>query len=415
MTMTMMMPRIQLHEKTKSAEVLAQLDAVPLRRVYQAGQRALMRLHLFSTGRIHEEMVKLADKARGAILREADKDGLLDGAAVLKIQRVISEQWADVFEEMRTELLREMEIAASIPFGVLAVVHERLVTPEVEKFRGAGSSDQLGVISGPRPRPLPKLEEGEFEEGRNAGVFNPQIRVLLSAAEEHLYGGGLNLSGRLWKLDREAKDGINQVLLNGLSKGDSAWNIAKDLEQFLGGNADCARWTSTRLYQRTKTDIARGDTGGLIRGNACQGQSVAYNALRLARTEIQKAHALATDKVMAAQPWVKKEQVHLSGAHPEPDICDEVVTSGEKSQGVYEVGEIELPLHPNCLCYKTAVLMDEKEFTSKLRGWMQGTEQWAGMDEYERLVGGDVSVNLMPEAWKLAVWMSSDELDASSG
>ncbi len=389
--MTMLMPRVELHERSKKAELIQQLDSVSLGRVYQAGQKALMRLHLFSTGRIHETMVRFAEKVRADVGRVAGSDGTLDGAGVLKLQRMIDEQWADVFDELRTELQREREIAARIPFGVMALVHERLVVPAL--------SDQPLAVS---------------EATTTGGVFDAPLRMLLSAAEERVYGNGLNLSGRLWQLDREAKDGINQVLMNGLSKGDSAWNIAKDLEQFLGGNADCPRWTKTRLYQRTKKDIAAGDTGGLVRGDACQGQGVAYNALRLARTEIQKAHALATDKAMAMQPWVKKEQCHLSGAHPEHDECDDVVSGGEKSQGIYEVGTIEYPLHPNCLCFKTAVMMDEKEFTAKLRGWMQGTEEWAGMDEYEKAVGGDASVSLMPEALRLAVWMFSDEVSALS-
>lgn len=393
--MTMLMERVELSEEKK---VMKELDKVPSSRLYQAGFKALVRLHLFSTGRIHEAMLELADKARTAVLREADQDGLLDGAAMLKIQRVISEQWADTFEGLRHDLMREREEAARIAFGVLAMVHERIVAPEAQRGKGTNeSSDQLAVIS----------------EGISVGgVFDPQIRILLSAAEEHLYGDGLTLSARLWKLDREAKDGIQAVLLNGVSTGDSAWNIAKQLEQYLGGNADCPRWTSTRLYQRTKRDIAAGDTGGLIRGEACKGQGVAYNALRLARTEIQKVHALATDKAMAMQPWVKNEQVHLSAAHPENDVCDDVTGGGVGGKGIYEVGEIELPLHPNCLCYKTAVMMDEKEFISDLRGWMNGTKPWAEMDEYEKRVGGDVSVSLAPAAIRLGVWLFGEELDA---
>jgi len=47
---------------------------------------------------------------------------------------------------------------------------------------------------------------------------------------------------------------------------------------------------------------------------------VAYNALRMARNEIQAIHHIASDHVMAAQPWIEKEQIVLSPAHPTPDI-----------------------------------------------------------------------------------------------
>jgi len=202
-------------------------------------------------------------------------------------------------------------------------------------------------------------------------------------------------------------------LMAGIANGDSAWNIAQQLEQFLGANADCPRWTSTRLYGRTKSDIAAGDTTGL-RSAPCDGSGVSYNALRLARTEIQKAHALATDRVLAAQPWVEKEKVNLSAAHPETDICDETVQGGEKGEGVYEVGTIELPLHPNCLCYKTAVLMDEKAFTSSLRGWLDGSEAWGEMDDYANMLGvnsDQLSVSVMPNAINLAVWLFGEDLE----
>jgi hypothetical protein len=221
----------------------------------------------------------------------------------------------------------------------------------------------------------------------------------------------MNLSGRIWKWDRESREGINRVLMDGIANQKSAWDIAKNLEQYLGANEDCPRWTSTRLHGRTKKEIAAGDTGGLLSGNACDGSGVSYNALRLARTEIQKAHTLATDRIMAAQPWVEKEKVHLSAAHPETDICDDVVGGGEKGEGVYDVGTIELPLHPNCLCYKTAVLMDEKDFTSQMNGWLRGTTTWSEMDEYEAAIGGQLSASILPNAVNLAVWMFGEDLE----
>jgi len=242
-------------------------------------------------------------------------------------------------------------------------------------------------------------------------VFERTLQTLLDVAAEHLYGDGVNLSGRIWKWDRESREGINRVLMDGIANQKSAWDIAKGLEQYLGANQDCPRWTSTRLYQRTKSEIAAGDTGGLLSGKNCDGRGVSYNALRLARTEIQKAHALATDRMMAAQPWVEKEKVHLSAAHPETDICDDVVGGGEKGEGVYEVGTIELPLHPNCLCYKTAVLMDEKDFTSGLNGWLKGTSSWPELDSYAELIGGDVTQSILPEAVTLAVWLFGDNLE----
>jgi hypothetical protein len=403
--MSVMLKPIQLNEKSKSADLIAQLEKIPLGRMYQASFKAVVRLHVFFTGRTHELFLEFGDKAQALILKKATLtpnpspegrgERVLDGAAGFAVQIELLKMWEDTFEVWRKELEAARVEAASIPFGVMAVMHERLVVPNVEKILNREAREEReGML---------------LVEAVEDGVFSPQLSVILNAASEWLYGDALNLSARVWQVDREARDGMNAVLLKGIANGDSAWNIAKELEQFLGANADCPRWTSTRLYGQTKSEIATG-TKGLLSGNACDGSGVSYNALRLARTEIQKAHALATDRILAAQPWVEKEQINLSAAHAGSDICDETVQGGEDGKGIYEVGTVELPLHPNCLCYKTAVLMSEKEFTSSLRGWLDGSQPWSEMDDYAELIGGDVNQSILPNAINLAVWLFSDKL-----
>jgi hypothetical protein len=384
--MSTLLPPLEFNEKSKSAKMIEQLDSIPLTRMYQASFKAVVRLHLYFTGRTHELFSEFSTKAQAMILRKGGRDQVIDGTDGYIIQTELVKLWGDTFTAWSEEFQSVRREAVSIPFGVMAVTHERLVRPAV--------SAQQSAIS-------ERVEDG---------VFSPQLGTLLNAAEQYLYGDSLNLSQRIWRIDRDARDGITNVLLNGISTGDSAWNIAQQLEQYLGANQECPRWTSTRLYGRTKTQIAQGDTTGLV-SSPCDGRGVSYNALRLARTEIQKAHALATDRILLSQPWVEKEQIHLSAAHPETDICDDTVQGGHDGKGIYAVGDIELPLHPNCLCYKTAVLMEEKEFTSQLRGWMQGTQQWSAMDNYADLIGGDVQKSILPNAVNLAVWLFSDELE----
>jgi hypothetical protein len=378
------------------SDLISQLDGIALGRMYQASFRALMRLQVYFTGRTHELMLEFRDKAQGSLLRNGGKEQVLDGTSGFAVQSDLMRAWGDTWTQWQAEFMQVRREAGMIAFGVEAVFHDRLLVEglKVEKLEG-----------------LRNEFRSPLNEGITDGVFDPQLRMLLDVASEYLHGDSMVLSGRIWRIDREARDGINMVLMNGIQQGDSAWNIAKALEQFLGAGGDCPRWTSTRLYGRTKSDIASGDVAGLLSGTACDGSGVTYNALRLARTEIQKVHSLATDRMMAQQPWVKEEQVHLSAAHPETDICDDTVAGGRDGQGIYSVGEIELPQHPNCLCYKTAVLMPESEFTSSLRGWMRGESEWSAMDQYASDLGVDLSTSLMPAAVNLAVWLFSDELE----
>ncbi len=367
--------------------LLSRLDEVAYGSLDKASFKASLRLQVYFTGRTHELFLQFGKQAQAALLKHGNADGVLDGTSGFQAQTELLQVWGDTFKTWQDEFLSARREAVAIPYGVMALRHERLIV-------------ESGLLT---------ESASAMNEAIEDGVFKPQIEILLNSAAEHLYGDGINLSARIWRIDAAGRSAINETLMAGVADGDSAWNIAKKLQQYLGAGENCPRWTSTRLYSRTATDRAAGDPTGLLSGNDCDGKGVSYNALRLARTEIQKAHALATDKVLAAQPWVEQEKCNLSAAHPEPDECDDVVQGGDNGDGVYPVGTIEYPLHPHCFCFKTAVLMDEKAFTSQLNSWLNG-ESWPAMDDYKNMIGGDASVSLMPDAFSLAVWLFSEEL-----
>lgn len=376
----------------KRNELIDMLDKVPTSRLQAASFKAALRLHVWMTGRTHELMLDFGKTLRGLILKEGGKDGVIDATGMYKVQSAMLQEWSDIWSQWQADFFRARREAAEIAFGVQAISHDRLVVPAVMNERIASRS-ALAMT----------------ESTVTDGVYDPQLRILLGVAENYIYGDGLTLDGRIWQIDREARNGLNNVLMNGLVNKKSAWDLAQDVEQFLGAGQDCPRWTSTRLYGRTKKEISSGDVTGLLRGDECDGRGVSYKALRLARTEIQKIHSLATDRMMAQQPWVKDEQVRLSAAHPERDECDDVVEGGENGDGVYPKGTIELPLHPNCLCYKTAVLMDPQLFANRMNGWLNGGE-WAEMDTYASDLRVPLDTALTPAAVNLAVWLFSDEL-----
>jgi hypothetical protein len=75
----------------------------------------------------------------------------------------------------------------------------------------------------------------------------------------------------------------------------------------------------------------------------------------------------------------------------------------------------------NCICYKTAVLMDADAFVDRLKGWSDGNETWPEMDQYAGWLGvmgrdlGNVSLAVgLPE--KLALWLYGDQaaMDAAA-
>ena len=163
----------------------------------------------------------------------------------------------------------------------------------------------------------------------------------------------------------------------------------------------------------TKQDIADGDRTGLYSGDECSGQGVSYNALRLARTEIQAVLNMSTVQMFKQIPWIEEEQINLSPEHAEVDECDDVVTGGENGDGTYPVGDIILPVHPHCLCYRTAVLLDPTMFVNKLRDWMTRGTEWPQMDAYQQTLGGELNVDLRGSAigLSLAYWLWGDSIE----
>lgn len=369
---------------TEARRVRSMADIRPKRLPF-AQQAALMRLQLWITGETHQRMLDFGAQAQAILLEYARSDGKLDTAATYMAQMAIQKAWSDTWAAWALMMERARREAASIPFGSLAVMHRNFVKPAAKK-----------------------VTEARTNEG---SVFDPQLGQVVGAAGQRVYGDGLTLSGRIWRLDRETREGINRVLMQGIQDQSSAWDIAKQLEQFLGAGQDCPRWTSTRLYSLSKKDIASGDRRGLKTGEECRGQGVSYNALRLARTELQFVHHLASDQVMAAQPWVQKEQIVLSPAHPVRDICDDVIEQGEGGVGIYPVGAVQLPLHPHCLCYKISVMQSEEDFTARMRNWMAGGAD-TEMDQYARLIGANTTRQVMEidfledfAAQALGVWL----------
>lgn len=372
-----------------------------------AQQAALMRLHLYLIGRTHKMLSALADRFRLILGKHAEDGGLSDMGYFLA-QREMLTAWQTFFREWAALFQAARVQAGSIPFGMLAVQHERVST-----FLLAEKNES---------RVLVEREDIETEGGGDDApdlnaVFVPQLQTVIDAANRRLYADGIPLSQRIWNLDQNSWSGIQQILAQGVSEGESAWNLAKLLEQYLGAGQECPRWTSTRLYGLTKQDIADGNRTGLYSGEECAGQGVAYNALRLARNELQIIHHLATDTLFSRMPWITHEQINLSPSHPAIGCaCEDIVGGGENADGVYPKGEVQLPIHVQCLCYKTAVLMDDDEFVRRARGWLYGTEPWPAMDDYASWLGImplDVfTVSLMVGvATSLAVWLWGDEND----
>lgn len=365
---------------------MAELADLTIEQLPQAESLALHRLLLYVTGRVHELGRPVLEAGVNTINRAAP-DEELPASTASQAKSAMLRAWANFLPAYAEVLGAAMRVAASLPFGGLAVQHEQIVLPN-----------------------LPVTERA-FGEQVSPQIFNTRIQQIVRQVGARSMPDRVQLSGRIWRLDFQTRRQIDRVLADALANGRSAWETAQQLEQSLSFGAECPRWTSTRLKDLSKADIAAGDATGLLTGTDCDGKGVAYNALRLARTEIAAAYARTTDTLLARVPWVVGEQILTSPEHGKTDICDDVASGGENGDGVYAVGTITLPLHSQCMCIKVGVQMPPEDFRTRLQSWQQGTAGWSKADTYQEYIGGDVRASLLETAAALllAYWLWTAE------
>lgn len=340
----------------------ADAPAIPLDDLAAAQQTALVRLLLYVTGETHRHIRAVADAVTRKAMGLAGADGSLPDGALFSLEDAADAAWATAWGELTTIWAAARRQGAAIPYGVLAAQHD-------------------AVLSG--------LGAAVAEATSGAGqAMNADLDDLLEAAAERSHPDSLTLSRRLWSLDRASRAGLSDTLLASVAEGRSAYETAQAVERYLGAGAECPRWTSSRL-RLTKAQIAAGDQTGLRVGSPCDSVGVAYNALRLARTEIQAVHNMAAARAYARSPWVAGVHIRLSSSHPKPDVCDEHAGGGPLDGGAYPAGDQPLPpYHPHCLCYQEPALRPLADVQAEARAYIDGGEG-AAWDAYAQWLGRD--------------------------
>lgn len=150
------------------------------------------------------------------------------------------------------------------------------------------------------------------------------LRTYLARAQH-----GLTLSERVYRNGQVASGRIERIVGNGVLRGASAREIARDV-------------------------------AGLINPNIPGG--VSYAAMRLGRTELNNAFHHASNEQYAANPFISMVSWQLSASHPRADSCDDLAASGP-----YDPTNVPDKPHPQCLCYTTPQVMGKAELVRRFR------------------------------------------------
>lgn len=289
-----------------------------------------------------EESIKFRVKFIGIQKSVANKYKKLIGAT--------AEEIAAISRQPASKLTREYKLPTSV---------KRKIKPAIARF-------QLGALQ------LTEAEVRrvwEIANKKDDAILSAYLQTMqkypgffnhnIDALEAWLRRGHNELSDNVWQVSEQLRQEMETQLALGIANGDSAVTIARRMKRYLI-NPDV-------LFRRV-----RDENGKLIQSRAMKafhpGQGVyksAYkNALRLTRTEMNRAYQLADHVRWQKLDFVIGIKISLSAQHPDydyPEICEVLA-------GIYPKNYVFTGNHPQCLCHVTPILADQKDFRAWLRG-----------------------------------------------
>lgn len=166
---------------------------------------------------------------------------------------------------------------------------------------------------------------------------------------------GLQLSDRLWRIDRGARDAVVNAIERAVIMGHGAAQAARE---FLQVGDPVPFDVREKLNAAGAIGIGK-ETTAIMTGGQSSGGAM-FQAQRVFRTEINRAHGVAYMSQAEQTPGFKGFRFTLSPAHPKPDICDELAKADKfgLGEGVYPSMTEFLkvwPAHPNTLSFPVAV------------------------------------------------------------
>lgn len=286
----------------------------------------------------------LAASCAAEVNRRADRDGNVPRQATFEIQQAIGDHVARFFlgrdgagvrnpfamlpdgsilplSPYMRALWASVQAAVRIPAEQHAAIMTRQLPP-----------DLLVVFRSAHGNPFARARAMTIRE-----QFRPNPLARYDPPHLWVDPNGYRLSDRIWNTSATTRNRLNLFLDEVIRDGRGAASIAQELEQFLVPGRS------------------------LVRTRAPYGTDASFDAMRIARTEITRAHAQAAEMSATMNPFVEGLRWNLSGSHPRPDVCDDNARGGPNGDGTYPLTSAmpALPAHSHCLCYWSNVMISD--------------------------------------------------------
>ena len=193
---------------------------------------------------------------------------------------------------------------------------------------------------------------------------------------------GLKISDRVWRTSEAARNSVRMIVEDAVVRGQDARKTARLVQQYLQPGV----WKALKLETRRRLGV---------------GTDVSYQAMRLARTEMNNAFHEGMVAANQHSPGYRGIYWRLSGGFRVPDVCDDMAADMSYGEpGFYPKGFEPVRPHPNCVPAGT-VVSGSKVIGSTTR-WYEGE-----IVEIETVGGRNLTITpnhpiLTSEGWVLA-------------
>lgn len=235
---------------------------------------------------------------------------------------------------VRLAVLQQLLQEVTGRIAALGQARNDLLTRGLEQAAKIGASPMEGVLAAAE---LDRLASGA-------------VRFVTSYIGED----GLQLSQRLWRLDRGARDTLSQTIQSAVVRGQGPAAAVQSVLASVSGVSEA----EINTLSGAETRVLAQQVGGVLMN---QPGNLLEAAMRVFRTEINRAHGEAYQATALAHPDAAGTRFLLSPRHPRPDICDMHARANVfgMGPGVYPPGKNPWPAHPRTLSYVEVVFADE--------------------------------------------------------
>jgi len=288
--------------------------------------------------------IKRASKKARADLRRLDAKALAD------LDRVYRQAADNIAADIAAAAAGDGHVRLDAMRQLLNQVETRISQLSAETDRQLSSGFDQAATAGTAP----------FNAAVDAGVLMQVNHDAVQFVRNFVAEDGLQLSDRLWRIDRHAREVVGRSIQQAVVQGYSASQAA---DEFLSRGDRIPAELLAKMGKANAERISREAGKALLFNDG----SPRYNAMRLFRTEINRAHGEAYQAAAFEHPDSIGTRFLLSPNHRVPDVCNmhARVNRYGLGPGVYPKGKNPWPAHPNTISFTEVVFADEVSQSDK--------------------------------------------------